>query len=178
MPQTLTQQSFFRGFITMLQATVLFLALFSVLSPIFSHAQTRNLEIAPQACQYKKKITFTSILKPTNFTPIIPKECATEADGSARPLTFAVLPDILIRTFGFLASLVFYLFGFIVIFSGIQWMYGGIDGKQDLQAKRNIQDAVWGLILVLGVYMIINTILNVLGVSQYGSTDIASFFTF
>lgn len=130
----------------------------------------------PDACAVKKKITMTDIVNPGEFFPVIPEGCGS-IEGKAVPLSLAVAPDIAIRFFGALASLVFYLFTFVAIFSGIMWTYGGIDGQSNITAKRNFKDSFVGLILVTTVYAIINTIMVVLEVNL-PSTDINSFFTF
>jgi hypothetical protein len=144
-----------------------------LISPVLAHAQGGS-------CQ-ARKIRVTDIFRPSSFLPIV--DCGTDSNGDPVPLSLAVLPNVMIRLFGALASLVFYLFGFIVLFSGIQYTYGGIDGGSSItQAKRNLQDSVIGLVLVLGAYVIINTILVVLlgseaKASSVLATDIQSFFT-
>jgi hypothetical protein len=130
----------------------------------------------PDACILESKIQMGDILNPVEFFPVIPEDCGS-ADGRAVPLSLAVAPDIALRFFGALASLVFYLFFFVAIFSGIMWIYGGFDGQSNIKAKRNFKDSFLGLVLVTTVYAIINTIMIVLGASSI-NTDISTFFTF
>jgi hypothetical protein len=125
----------------------------------------------------KRKIRVTDIIRPTSFVPLIPANCSQDANGPV-PLSLAVLPDILARGFGLICSLGFYLFGFIVLFSGLQWIYGGIVEEEVLRAKRNLQDSVIGLVLIFSTYVIINTLLSVLGANNILNTDFNSFFTF
>lgn len=132
---------------------------------------------AQEDCKNQDSITVASILTPGAFQPIIPDRCAQDGNGP-RALSLSVLPDILINLFGALCSLVFYLLMLVVVFSGIQYMYGSIDGKSSLQAMRNLQDAVIGIVTLIGAYVIINTILIVLQVdSTVQSSNIADFFT-
>jgi len=128
-------------------------------------------------CEIKSAITMTDVLAPASFFPVIPAECSTTEDGRAVPLSLAVLPDVAIRFFGALVSLVFYLFFFIAVFSGIQWIYGGIEERQALQAKRNFQDSFLGLVIVLSVYLVINTLIGSVLNVQFQYTDMDQFFT-
>jgi hypothetical protein len=137
-----------------------------------------QFEGAQEECSVKQKITFDQILNPASFFPVVPEQCSQTDDGRAVPLTLAVLPDIGVRFFGALASLIFYLFFFISVFSGIQWIYGGIDEKSALQARRNFQDSFIGLVVTLSVYLIINTIVGTVLQANLEYTDMNDFFTF
>lgn len=134
---------------------VLIIGLFSFATPIIAHAE----------CDWGSidKITVTSIFIPSSYFPIIPAECGV-AGNQPVALTLDDLPPVLIRGFGFLASLIAYLLFFNTVISGLQWIYGGIDGSQATRAKQNLQDGLVGIILILSVYIIVTTILTVLRV--------------
>ncbi len=126
----------------------------------------------------QSKITIGDIFIPTKFVPIIQNECSTDANGKARPLSFESVPYILVRAYGFLSGLVVYLFGFIVIFSGIQYSYGALDGNQSTKALGNLRDSIVAVILVFSAYAIVNTLVIVLKVpGTVSNTTLTSFFT-
>lgn len=110
-----------------------------------------------------------------NFTPIIPINCNTTSDGYAIPLSPMIAMQVIIRLFGFLCGFVFYLINFVLVYNGLMWIYGGIDGKSQVTAKRNIGDLVWALVLLLGAYVIISTIVGLIGAAQV-QTDLTTFF--
>ncbi|MBC7406306.1 MAG: hypothetical protein H7230_02450 [Candidatus Parcubacteria bacterium] len=110
-----------------------------------------------------------------NFTPIIPTNCNTTSDGYAIPLSPMIAMQVIIRLFGFLCGFVFYLINFVLVYNGLMWIYGGIDGKSQVTAKRNIGDLVWALVLLLGAYVIISTIVGLIGAAQV-QTDLTTFF--
>ena len=110
-----------------------------------------------------------------NFTPIIPVNCTTTSDGYAIPLSPMIAMQVIIRLFGFLCGFVFYLINFVLVYNGLMWIYGGIDGKSQVTAKRNIGDLVWALVLLLGAYVIISTIVGLIGAAQV-QTDLTTFF--
>lgn len=143
-------------------------------TPVYAQTEFQGAE---GNCSVKRSITMADILAPAQFFPVIPAECSQTSDGKAVPLSLAVLPDVAIRFFGALVSLIFYMFFFIAVFSGIQWIYGGIEERQALQAKRNFQDSFIGLIITLATYLIINTIIfSVLRV-QFQYTNMNDFFS-
>lgn len=166
----------FLGFVAGLISVIMIMSVFGGVGEVTTHSQSQ-FQGNEGACEISEKITMTDILAPNQFFPVIPEECSTTPDGQPVPLSLAVVPDVAIRFFGALASLVFYLFFFVAVFSGIQWTYGGIDEKQALQAKQNFRDSFIGLVLVVSVYVVINTIVvNLLRV-QFDYTDMDQFFT-
>lgn len=154
------------------------LAVFGVLvSTLISiNANAQFVNASNEGCKVKGKITMTDILNPGSFFPVIPAECST-SNGKPVPLSIALIPDIAIRFFGALASFIFYLFFVITTVTGIMWIYGGIDPSQATQAKKNFQDAFVGLVLVVSVYMVVNTVLISLLRVRFTYTDMDSFFT-
>jgi hypothetical protein len=124
----------------------------------------------------KTTIKLVDVINISNFVPIIPNQCTTLADGSAIPLSPILIPQILTRLFGFLASFVFYILTGALIFNGVLWIYGGIDGKSNATAKRNFGDLAWAFLLLLGTYTIIATIVGLVGGSSI-ETDLSSYFT-
>jgi len=123
------------------------------------------------------KITIGSLFSPNSFVPIIEPQCSTDSKGRAIPLSFDVIPYVLLRSYGFLSSLIVYLFGFILIFSGIQYSYGALDGTSSVQALRNLKDSVVALLLVFASFAIVNTLLIILKVpGTVSNTNLTSFF--
>jgi hypothetical protein len=173
----------FITFTNALQKILVILGLFflslGVLTTLPTHTQSNFSD--PAACTDTKKITIADIFVTTSFTPLLDPACSSDANGRAQPLSLAVLPSILIRGYGFMASLVFYIFGINLIVAGLRWIYGGIGNNTERQiadAKRSIATSVTAIGLVLGAYLIVFTVLQVLGVESLGSTDVSSFFTF
>ena len=110
-----------------------------------------------------------------NFTPIIPINCTTTPDGFAIPISPVVAVQVIVRLFGFIASFIFYLINFVLVYNGLMWVYSGFDGKSQATAKRNIADLVWALVLLLGAYVIISTIVGLIGAGSV-ETDLSTFF--
>jgi len=106
------------------------------------------------------KLTIGSIIRPGSFFPVIP--CALTDDGKVRPLSPALIPDILVRAFGFIASLTFYLFTGILVLTGVMFIWDGIDGQSRKKAEKNLYDTIWALVLIFGTYTILISILTIL----------------
>ena len=123
-------------------------------------------------------LVISDLFRPARFLPIVPQtDCAASPDGSPQPLPIGVLSIVLVRLFGFIAGLIFYFVFAVIVVSGIMFIWDGIDGQQAAQAKKNLSDSVYALILVIGTYVIINTILIVLGVnSEVKNGDLGAFF--
>ncbi len=119
-------------------------------------------------------ISIEKIIAPGAFFPVIP--CAVTKDGKVQPLSPALIPDILVRAFGLIASLTFYLFSGILILSGVMFIWDGIDGQSRKRAERNIIDTLWALLLIFGAYTILITILTLLNFN-FGKTK-TKFFDF
>jgi len=115
---------------------------------------------------------------------LIPRACSIR-DGKPWPISPALIPAIGLRVFNFIVGLIFYFSFAVTVFSGLQYAYGGLDGKQSVQALRNLRDSVFAIILVLSTFVIINTImLTLFGENQTAdqtgaliNTNISTFFT-
>lgn len=155
---------------------LMFLA-FGLFSNLTANAQFSD----PAACTETKDIKITDIFVTTSFTPLLDPACTSDGDGGAQPLSLAVLPSVLIRGYGFMASLVFYVFGITLIVSGLKYIYGGIGDNTErmiLDARRDIQNSVMALGIVISSYMLVFTVLQVLGIESLGTTNVSDFFTF
>jgi len=119
------------------------------------------------------EINITSVFVPANFIPLVPEDCGQEG-GKLKALPLSTLPVIIIRLFGFAASLITYLFGLIVIFSGLQWAWGGIDGQSTATAKKNLKNGLIAMLVTFSSYTIINTILIVLNIDPNGAAGLGS----
>ena len=151
---------------------ILFILLNVLIPSVATFAQTSGSGNCTQG-----KIGITDIFAPTSFVPIIETKCSTDAKGKAIPLSFEVLPYVLLRGYGFLSSLIVYIFGFILIFTGIQYSYGALDRNSGVRAMKNIQDSVVAILLVFSTYAIINTLIIVLKVPGFASNaSLTSFF--
>jgi len=112
----------------------------------------------------EKTISIAAIITPGSFFPVIP--CAYNNETKEiQPLSPALIPDIMIRAFGMIASLTFYLFFGVLILSGVMFVWDGINGNSRKQAERNIYDTIYALILIFGTYTILMTILSLLNFS-------------
>jgi hypothetical protein len=163
---------------TFFKVSCLCIAVLMVFSISVSAQTLTNADCVKAADSAKEgdtTIDVADIFQPGHFVPVIPKTCAVNENGGANALDFSVIPAVLIRSFGLIASTVFYLAIFMFIFSGVQWIYGGIDGQSSAKALRNIQDSVVAMVLIFAAYVITFTILGILKVDV--STDISTFFT-
>ena len=111
---------------------------------------------------------------------LIPRSCSLDANNKPKPISPGEIPAIGLRVFNFVVGLIFYFAFAVTVFSGLQYAYGGLDGKQSVQAITNLRDSAFAIILVLSTYIIINTVMiNVFGPGGSGliNTDISTFFT-
>ena len=173
---------------------VLILALFSVASGTFVQAaDSTDPSATMKSCSdnysldsrqgaggagSEAGIYILDLLAPARFLPIVPQaKCAANTDGSPVPLPIGVLGIVLVRLFGFICGVIFYLVFATIIISGVMFIWDGIDGQQAAQAKKNLADALLALFLVIGTYVIINTILIVIGANPaVRNGNLGSFF--
>ena len=134
-------------------------------------AATEGIGTSPTSCG-EKTLTIANIITPGAFFPVIP--CALDSAGRVQPLSPALIPDIMIRLFGMIASLTFYLFFGILILSGVMFIWDGISGKTRKMAERNLYDTIFALILIFGTYTILITILRLLNF-DFAKTNIQFF---
>lgn len=99
---------------------------------------------------------------PGKFLPVIPNDCAEGSNG-LRPLSLKSIPTIAIRLFGFLVSLAFTLILPLIVFSGIWYMWGGIDGNGSDQAKKLLLNGLYGWLMLAAFYIIVFAGLGLLG---------------
>lgn len=123
----------------------------------------------------KNEIRWWQITTPGQFLPVIPQECATE-DGKPKPLSLDILPDILIRFFGFIVSLIWLLLLPVFIFSGIWYIWGGFDGQGSENAIKLIRTSLFGILTLFMFYVAVFTVLTLLQ-ANFLETDISTFFT-
>lgn len=135
-------------------------------------AATSGIGELPESCG-EKTISINSIVTPGAFFPVIP--CGLSSDGKdVQPLSPALIPDIMIRAFGMIASLTFYLFTGILVLSGVLFIWDGINGNTRKQAERNLYDTIWALVLIFGTYTILMTILTLLNF-DFAKTNVQFF---
>jgi hypothetical protein len=121
------------------------------------------------------EIKWWNIAQPGAFLPLIPPDCA-EADGTPQALPISLIGDIMLRGYGLIVSLGFYLIWPVIIFAGLQYMLGGIDQSQTAAAQKTLQNAFIGLILLVSFYMVVFLILGFLGFDTL-NTDLNSFYS-
>jgi hypothetical protein len=124
----------------------------------------------------KTEIRWWQITSPGQFLPVIPQDCATNADGTPKPLSIDILPDIIIRFFGFLVSLVWLLLLPVFIFAGIWYIWGGLDGQGNENAIKLIKTSLFGILTLFVFYIAVFTVLTLLQ-ANFLETDIKTFFT-
>jgi hypothetical protein len=115
-----------------------------------------------------------NLITPAAFVPVIPTQCSI-SNGDPIPLSPALIPVVLSRFFGMLASLIFYFMTFVFIIAGFMWIWGFINDSAIGKAKQAMRDAGISAIVVISVYVIIGTIVGVLGGSSI-KTDLSSYF--
>jgi hypothetical protein len=135
----------------------------------------------------KKSVKIWSLGKVNEFLPIIPIDCALDNDKEIRPLTIAIIPDLIIRVLGLLFSLAFWLvplwiilYGFFIIALPFD---GGINTQSTVsvatigkKAAEKFVELVAGIVLISISYTIVMTVLNLIGITGV-DTDLKNFFT-
>jgi hypothetical protein len=114
-------------------------------------------------CQIDKlDIKVEEIFDPRNFFPIYPENCTTYL-GYAIPVSPNLIPHLMIRTFGAIASLSFYLLFPVLILSGLSYQFAGFLGDGLVQTiKRNIRGLMISLGSILCIYLVLGTLLAVI----------------
>lgn len=122
------------------------------------------------------EVRWWQIASPASFLPVIPANCATE-DGVSRPrpLSLNVLPDVLIRLFGFVVSLVWLMLLPTVIFAGIWYTWGGFDGQVGDKPLSLLRSSFLSIMVLFLFYVGVFTILNLLQ-ADFLETNIKDFF--
>ncbi|MEM1312432.1 MAG: hypothetical protein AAGF07_03130 [Patescibacteria group bacterium] len=131
---------------------------------------------ANSACK-QTSISLSNLFVIGNNVPIIPAECSTYEDGSARPLSPSLLADIAIRAYAFLISLGFTIITPSLVGMGLVWIYSGVDEAQAAFVKKWSQNLAVGLVMLIFAFIVPFTIMSVLGFSSE-NTNLDSFFSF
>jgi hypothetical protein len=131
---------------------------------------------ANSACK-KTSITLTNLFVIGNNIPIIPADCSTNPDGSAKPLSPSLLIDIAIRAYAFLISLGFTIITPSLVGMGVLWIYSGVDEAQATFVKKWAQNLGVGLVMLIFAFVVPFTIISVLGFKPE-NTNLDSFFSF
>lgn len=174
----------FKIAITSLFILVFFIGNFGILASASSSSNSSpsvNKSVSTQAissnCSVNKtEIRWWQITSPGQFLPIIPQDCATNADGTPKPLSIDILPDIIIRLFGFLVSLVWLLLLPVFVFAGLWYIWGGFDGQGSENAIKLIKNSLFGIVTLFIFYIAVFTVLTLLQ-ANFLETDIKTFFT-
>jgi hypothetical protein len=140
----------------------------------FSILGTLNINTRADICTIPTSdATITNIVTITDPShyPIIPVGCKG-------PLSPASFPGIVSRSYGLISSIALNLLFFSILFNGFFWIYSGIEGGQELaKAKKNLQRSVTGFALILGTYVIVNTVVSLFVKDSVASQlDIQNFF--
>ena len=154
--------------------TIIVVGIFSGLSNLRTHAAIDGTCKAPIV-----SVKWWDLANPGKFLPIIPADCSENSDG-LKPLSFKVIPTIAIRLFGFLVSLAFALILPLIVFAGIWYMWGGIDGSGSDQAKKLLLNGLYGWLMLAAFYVIIFAGLGLLGGAKgldLENTNLEEFFS-
>ncbi len=136
----------------------------------------------------KKAVKIWDLGKVSEFLPIIPANCANDPEGLIKPLTIAIVPDLIIRILGLLFSLAFWLlplwvilYGFLIIIlpfdQGINTQSTVSVATIGKKASQQALELIAGIILISISYVIVMTVLRLIGLDNESvNTDLSSFF--
>jgi hypothetical protein len=110
-------------------------------------------------CNEVTQLTVVSLLKPTNFVPLVPASCAKDGSG-AKALSLGSLPIIIVRAYGLIASTVFFLFGLNFIAAAVRYSYGAFQEGESSKALQTIQESGVSVGLVLTAHIIVSTLFS------------------
>jgi hypothetical protein len=137
----------------------------------------------------KKAVKIWDLGKVNEFLPIIPAVCANDSDGDIRPLTIAIIPDLIIRVLGLLFSLAFWLVPLWIVTYGFFIIALPFDGGLNTQSTVSVAtigkkaaekaiELVAGIVLISISFTIVMTVLRLIGLDNGSvNTDLSSFFT-
>jgi hypothetical protein len=155
----------------LLRVFAMFTLSFILMTPFVSAEKAS----APGVCNHKQK-NIGSLIKVTDNYPIIPVGCATNEDGSPRPLSPEVLPEVAINGYYFLVSLGFTLIGPLIAITGFLYYQAGLSGQDTKTSLVWLQNAGVSLIILVFASVVPVTITQIFDIG--GSTDLGSYFTF
>jgi hypothetical protein len=126
---------------------------------------------------YATNLTITALLQPSSFVPLIPNSCSG-GTGAPQALSLQAIPVVIVRIYGLLASLVFFLTGLNLIYASIRYSYGAFQESEAKAAINSIQESATSVVLVLTAHIIISTIFTAIFKIPLNtdSTYIQSFF--
>jgi hypothetical protein len=137
----------------------------------------------------KKAVKIWDLGKVNEFLPIIPAACAVDKDGDIKPLTIAIIPDLIIRVLGLLFSLAFWLVPLWIILYGFFIIRLPFDGGLNTQSTVSVAtigkkaaekfiELVAGIVLISISFTIVMTVLRLIGLDNGSvNTDLSNFFT-
>ncbi|GAB4147541.1 MAG: hypothetical protein OHK0017_09360 [Patescibacteria group bacterium] len=129
-------------------------------------------------CTASTKLSVSNLFKPQEFVPLIPADCSGGPGTAAPALSLNSISVVILRGYGFLASLTFYFFIVNLIFASIRWSYAAFDTAQAGQALQSIQEGGVSLILILVSHLVLSTIFNSIFKVEGGfSTSLTGFFS-
>jgi hypothetical protein len=168
-------------FIRLAKSCLKFFALVFVLTTLSINVMAVVINTPIKKCDVKTpKITISSMLNLGTFLPIVPENCAKDANGSAIFISPSFLPSLMLRGYGFLVSLIFYSFTPIIIFAGIIKMLSATDfAIKEFNANKIAENATIGLIIAFLAYAGVFTILAIIRVKpEITGANLDSFFSF
>lgn len=122
-------------------------------------------------------ISFSQLFNPGNYFPLVPAECGTIGNNNvAAALPLTAIPIILLRAYGAVSSMVIYLFGFFLVYSGILWISSGVNPAQKAKALTQIQTGLTAVVMILAAYTVVNTIAIVLRIDGVADQNVTDFF--
>jgi hypothetical protein len=137
----------------------------------------------------RKAVKIWDLGKVNEFLPIIPTACALDGDGDIKPLTIAIIPDLIIRIIGLLFSLAFWLVPLWIILYGFFIIALPFDQGLNTQSTVSVAtigkkaagqaiELVGGIVLISISYTIVMTVLRLIGLDNGSvNTDLSAFFT-
>jgi hypothetical protein len=115
-------------------------------------------------CTGETKVNLADVLTGiSKYTPIIPESCSGAIGLDS-------LPGILVRGYGLMTAIVFQLSTVILLVIGIIWIWSGADASQTGKIKQYFSNIVWAMIMTLGAYIIVNTIITLLSGGSFKPT--------
>lgn len=125
----------------------------------------------------KEEIKWWSLATPTKFLPIIPDSCSKDGN-SIKPASLNAIPAIILRAYGFLCGLAFYLLTPLFAYYGIIYILGGVSSGQTESAKKALQNAFIAIIILSLFYTIVFAALGILGnTTSFESLSLTNFFS-
>lgn len=129
-----------------------------VFSLFNSFSLTVKANAAFQDCSEQTRLNISNLFRPAEFIPVVPESCSGGDNTKATPLSIGSVGVVVIRAYGLVSSLVFYLFFVYILFAGIRWSYAAFNESEAGKAKQSLQEAGISISLVLLAHLIVSTI--------------------